>query len=76
MMKENLNDPKLVESTCMRGEPEQTAPCIGGMAGLYVNHYGSLEPARELCATLEKPNRRACNASVEAHAFLFGDQPS
>jgi hypothetical protein len=33
MMKENLNDPKLVESTCMRGEPEQTAPCIVGMTG-------------------------------------------
>jgi plastocyanin len=75
-MKENLNDPRLVESVCMDGEPEQTAPCIEGMAGLYINHHGSLEPARDLCARLEKPNRPACYDSVEAHAGLFEDQPS
>ena len=75
-MKENLNDPGLVESVCMNGEPEQTAPCVEGMAGLYVNHHGSLEPARDLCAGLKKSNRPACYASVEAHAGFFKDQPS
>jgi plastocyanin len=75
-MKENLNDPKLVESVCMNGEDEQTAPCIEGMTGLYINHHGSLEPARELCTRLEKPNRRACYGAVEAHSGLFRDQPS
>jgi plastocyanin len=74
MMKEHLNDPKLVESTCMKGEPEQTVPCIEGMASLYVNHYGSLEPARDLCARLDAPNRRTCYAAVKAHAGLFKDQ--
>jgi plastocyanin len=73
-MKENLNDPKLVESVCMNGEDEQTAPCIQGMTGLYINHHGSLEPARELCTRLEKPNRRACYNAVEAHASLFEGQ--
>jgi hypothetical protein len=71
-----LNDPKLVESVCMNGEDEQTAPCIEGMTGLYINHHGSLEPARELCTRLEKPNRRACYGAVEAHSGLFRDQPS
>jgi plastocyanin len=75
-MKENLNDPKLVESVCMNGEDEQTAPCIEGMTGLYINHHGSLEPARELCTRLEKPNRPACYDAVKAHASLFGDQPT
>jgi hypothetical protein len=75
-MKENLNDLGLVESVCTGGEPEQTTPCIEGMAGLYVNHHGALEPARALCARLEAANRRACYAEVEAHASLFEDQPS
>jgi plastocyanin len=73
-MKENLNDPELVESACMEGEPEQTAPCVEGMTGLYVNHHGSLGPAKDLCARLEAPNRRACHAAVQAHAGLFRDQ--
>ena len=73
-MKENLNDRELVESVCMEGEPDQTAPCIEGMAGLYINHHGSLEPARDLCARLEKSNRSACYDSVEVHSGLFRDR--
>jgi plastocyanin len=69
--KENLNDPELIESTCADGEPEQTAPCIAGMVDLYVNHYGSLQPARELCARLETSNRGTCYRTVEARSGLF-----
>ena len=75
-MKENLNDPKPVESTCMSGEPDQVTPCIEGMASLYINHHGSLEPARELCARLETSNRRACYDTVESHSSLFRSQPA
>ena len=75
-MKENLNDPKLVESTCTKGEPEQTKPCIEGMVGLYINHHGSLEPASELCARLETSNRPACYGTVKANSGLFRDQSS
>lgn len=75
-MKENLNDPGLVESVCAGGEPEQTAPCVEGMTGLYINHHGSLEPAKDLCARLEKSNRPACRDAIKAHAGLFRDQSS
>ena len=75
-MKENLNDPKLVESVCMNGDDGQTAPCIEGMTSLYINHHGSLEPARELCSRLEKPNRPACYDAIAADASLFRDQPT
>lgn len=73
-MKTNLNDPELVESVCTKGKPGQRAPCITGMAELYINHHGSLEPAKDLCAGLEKPNRRACYGAAQAHANLFKDQ--
>jgi hypothetical protein len=75
-MKENLNDPHLVESVCMGGEPEQTAPCIEGMTSLYINHRGSLEPAKELCTRLEKSNRPVCYDTVRAYASMFSDQRS
>ncbi len=70
-MKENMNDPKFVEAICKSGGPQQVAPCVEGMVGLYINHNGSLEPARELCAELEVSNRRTCYGTVEAYAGLF-----
>jgi hypothetical protein len=73
-MKENLNDPKRVESVCMGGGPQQTAPCVEGMVDLYINHHGSLEPARALCGRLERPNRPACYNAVKVRASLFRDQ--
>jgi hypothetical protein len=73
-MKENLNDPELVESSCMGGELEQREPCVEGMAALYVSHSGALEPARGLCARLQPSNRPACYDTVEAHAGLFTDR--
>jgi hypothetical protein len=41
------------------------------MVGLYINHSGSLEPARELCAELEVSNQRTCYGTVETYAGLF-----
>jgi len=75
-MKENLNDPGFVESTCMGGEPEQREPCVEGMTALYISHSGALEPARGLCARLEPTNRPACYGTVEAHSSLFADRPT
>ena len=75
-MKENLNEPRFVESVCTGGEPERTSPCVKGMAALYVSHNGALEPARELCAGLEPSNRAACYDAVEAHKGLFADRPT
>ena len=69
--KENLDDPKLIESVCVGGQSEQTAPCIEGMTSLYISHYASLGPARELCARLEAPNRRPSYVSVVTHRSLF-----
>ena len=70
-MKENLDEPKLVESVCEKGGSGQTEPCVKGMASLYANHHGSLKPARELCGRLEGPNREACLDTVGAMAPMF-----
>ena len=70
-MKENINDPKLAESACESGDPEQVEPCIDGLASLYTSHYGSAESTRELCAHLEDSNQRACYGSVESYSKRF-----
>lgn len=41
------------------------------MVDLYVNHYGSLEPARELCARLETSNRASCYRAAESRSGAF-----
>ncbi len=70
-IKENFNNPKFVERICMSGSLKNSGLCIEGMVGLYINHYGSLEPAKALCGQLELPNRPACYFSVQARADLF-----
>lgn len=70
-MKENIKDPEFVEATCMGGRPQQVEPCVKGMIGLYLNHHGSLEPARELCDRLETSNQRACQDSVQSNTKRF-----
>jgi plastocyanin len=70
-MKENIKDPEFAESVCTRGSPEQGEPCVEGMVSLYINHYGSLEPARELCGRLKASNQQTCYDSVESNSVLF-----
>ncbi len=70
-MKENINDPKLIESACESGDPEQVEPCIDGLASLYTSHHGSSEPTRELCGRLEDSNQQACYGSVESNSERF-----
>lgn len=71
-IKENINDPKFVEKVCAGNREEQVDPCIFGMVGLYINHYGSLEPAKVLCEQLALENRQACYNSVQLSSGLFG----
>ncbi|MDQ4064271.1 MAG: hypothetical protein M3122_10435, partial [Actinomycetota bacterium] len=70
-MKENINDPKLVESACEKGGPEQVEPCVKGLVSLYINHHGSPEPARELCSRLEESSQQACQGAIESHTKRF-----
>ena len=70
-MKENINDPKLVEFACESGDPEQVEPCINGLASLYTSHYGSVESTRELCGRLENSNQQACYGAVESNSERF-----
>ena len=70
-MKENIKDPKFVESIYMGGRSDQIEPCVEGMVGLYINHHGSLEPAKELCGLLKDSNQQACYNSIESNSRLF-----
>lgn len=71
-MKENINSPIAVEASCMEGELYQREPCIQGMVGLYINHYGALEPAHTLCGTMgDSDNKTSCEAAIAASAPLF-----
>jgi hypothetical protein len=70
-IKENINNPKLVESICDQLNKPDQAICINGMVSLYINHFASLEPARDLCGQLRKINHQLCKKIVNQKAFLF-----
>ncbi len=70
-MKENINRPLFVENICASGKPTDTSTCIEGMAGLLVFHYGALEPAREVCATLDSLHEESCTRVVESYGSWF-----
>lgn len=70
-IKENINNPKFVEKICMSNKADQVEPCIFGMVGFYINHYGSLEPAEDLCKLLEPVNHETCYNTIESSARLF-----
>ncbi|OGE86050.1 MAG: hypothetical protein A3J48_01090 [Candidatus Doudnabacteria bacterium RIFCSPHIGHO2_02_FULL_46_11] len=70
-IKENINNPNLVEIVCGNGESSQNVPCISGLVSLYINHYGSLEPAKGLCKSLKFFNRQTCREEIEKNSTLF-----
>lgn len=71
-IEDNINNPKLVEEICMNSNKSaQVGFCIDGMLGLFINHYGSLEPARKLCEQLESSNRPTCYAYIQSISGLF-----
>ncbi len=70
-IKENINNPKFVEEICASNELTQRAPCIDGMVRLYINHHGSLAPAKILCGQLKPSNRQTCYFSVQSNSGLF-----
>jgi hypothetical protein len=70
-IKFNIEKPKFVEEICMSGTPEQVPRCIKGMVDLYINHFGSIEPAKQLCPRLKEPNHEACDQLVKSRSELF-----
>jgi hypothetical protein len=70
-IKENIADPKLVETVCLTEKASARDSCIGGMVGLYINHFGSLEPAYKLCELLLDSNKRTCYLIIQLSSTLF-----
>lgn len=71
MIKENINNPKYVEKICLSALQDQVVPCIEGMVNLYINHFGSLESARELCIQLEESNKMVCDEVIQLRSSMF-----
>lgn len=69
-MKEHINDPKFVEAQCMTGT-EKTGECLEGVVGLYINHFGGLSEAKQLCTILEPDNRKTCEHVINSREILF-----
>jgi hypothetical protein len=70
-IKENLDDPALVEAVCASGEPWQQRTCIDGMVGLFLNHHGAIEPGEALCPTLRPENQGICTSVVHSRRGFF-----
>lgn len=70
-IKENIANPKFVESLCMQGSRDATNACIAGMVGLYINHFGGLNEAKMLCTKLEKTNQKICEQTIVSQQTLF-----
>lgn len=70
-LKNNIKTPKFVEEICMSGQRSKTMWCIEGMVGLSVNHYGSIDPALQMCEVLEEENKQTCFESVKSASRLF-----
>lgn len=67
-LKENINSPGMVEEICSRGT-SMTSACIKGMAGLFINHSGSLEEPRRLCGQLREVNQGICQEVLQDSRF-------
>jgi hypothetical protein len=71
VMKENINDVKFVERTCMSAPALKVGSCIEGMTGLYINHYSSILSAQKMCAQLEEENQEFCYNTITSRSALF-----
>lgn len=69
-IKENINNPKIVETICENHSSFRNS-CISGMVGLYINHFGRLREAIELCSQLNRSNKSVCEVVVEQSSRLF-----
>lgn len=71
MIKENINHPKIVEKMCMSADEDQIESCISGMINLYINHFGTLKNARDLCIQLEESNKMTCEKVIQFRSSMF-----
>ena len=70
-VKENIDDPHVVERLCDAGEAWQHRPCIRGMVSLFANHHGALEPVEQFCTTLRADNQPICADVVKGRRGFF-----
>ena len=71
IMKQHINDPKLVEQICLGAGKEQLKSCIDGMVSYYIVNFASFDQAAQMCKTLTPPNQATCLASVRVRNAQF-----
>ena len=70
-IKENISEPKKIETVCEGNKSSQVEPCIVGMSLLFLYHHGRIDPALAMCDELERSNRRTCRDAIRNSARLF-----
>lgn len=70
-MKENIDNPEIVEKICESGTIGQKTSCIMGMTTLYINHYGELGAGKKLCNKLNFSNKSTCYSTLDHLSHLF-----
>jgi hypothetical protein len=67
----DIKNPGNIEAICLQAVGSERAYCISGMASLYLNHYGSLTKAKEMCTMLKPESRAVCEVTLKGEATKF-----
>ncbi len=71
LMKKNIDNPHRVELACNTAQKSLKAHCIEGMISYLIVNYDSLEPAKKICTSLSKANKKTCLNTIASHQYLF-----
>ncbi len=71
MIKENINNPRLVESVCDTLDSGLNNFCLEGMVNYYIAHHFSVSKGWDLCKALTDKNQQSCVEFVSKNTNEF-----
>lgn len=73
-MKQNINNPALSESVCLRGKNQgEVIACIDGMVSYHLVNFNSIKQTEKMCYSLIKQNQKICLSSLTQRKGLFSE---